>query len=514
MDFSDKTKSDKFPLNDSHNVSKDRTTRISRRKFVVVGGVAVGVIVGSTLYYLSPVLRSLADSLFKLGEKETATTTVTQPLTIQDLQWTPLRIVNSKVYDGRVSFSVENLDPSADQITLDFDSYYPPEIPQTAFTSEADRTYAFTGTGKKQTFSQDIGNLIGGRQYRALVTVKDKNGKETVNYADTPYVREFEKFAAKDVTVGVQYGTWWTYGAWRRSYPFSVTPILGNYDSRDMFVVNKQIDMLTGFGGNAFLSFLNDARSDSNTLSLFESPLIDDVSIGLVYDVPYRLLGKDHGNVNLNDTAVKNKFEADLKYLAQKYFARKNYFRIKGMPVLYLYHAGESFSGNVASVIKQVKESVRKETGFDIFLIGETVMFDSPSYTLVKPYDAVTRFGTFYNKDPSSEYPGGINNNEDNLRRLYQRWSSYAHQLGVHFIPTAMPGFISIRPSEKNNPVLPKSTKRFAEQLKIGMDFLDDDIRCLFVTTWNDYAENTNIEPTVQEGYGYLQTLRDTLAEQ
>lgn len=512
MDFSDNKKRDKFPLINCDNALKDRTNRISRRKFVVVGGVAVGVIVGSTLYYLSPALRSLADSLFKLGERGTATTTVIQPLTIEDLQWNPTRTVNSKVYDGKIGFTIDNVDISNDQISLNFNTIYPSKIPQTAFTNEADRSYSFTATSKKQTFSQEIDSLIGGRQYRATVTVKDKNGKETVNYADTPYVREFEKFASKDVTVGVQYGTWWKYGAWVRPYQFTVTPVLGNYDSGDMFVIDRHIDMLTGFGGSVFLSFLKDYITDYNTSLLFDSPLINDVSIGLTYDVPYRLLGKETGNVNLHDTTIKNRFEADLKYLAQKYFARKNYFRIKGMPAVYLYHAGESFSGNVASIIKQIKESVRKETGFDLFLVGETVMFDSPKYNSIKPYDAVTRFGTFYNKDPSSDFPGGISNNEDSLRRLYQKWSSYARQLGVHFIPTAMPGFISIRPWEKDKPTLPKSTKRFADQLKIGMEFLDDDIRCLFVTTWNDYAENTNIEPTVQEGYNYLKLLRDAVS--
>ena len=511
MYFSDNKKNAEIFLKDSDSVSNDRTTRISRRKFVVVGGVAVGVVVGGALYYLSPALRSLVNSLLHTDEQGTTTTAaIIGPTTIEDLQWNPTRTVNSKVYDGTVGFTVDNLDPSNEQVTLGFNTIYPQKIPKQAFASEPDRSYSFTGTSEKQTFSQDIADLIGGRQYRATVTVKDKNGRETVNYADTPYVREFEKFAAKDVTVGVQYGTWWTYGAWQR--PFTVMPILGNYDSSDMFVVNRHIDMLTGFGGNVFLSFLKDTKTDSNTSLLFESPLIDDVSIGLVYDVPYRLLGEDHGEVNLNHASTKNKFEADLKYLAQKYFARKNYFRIKGMPAVYLYHAGESFSGNVTSRIKEVKDSVRKETGFEMFLVGETVMFDSPRNDRVKPYDAITRFGTFYNKDPNSDYPGGINNNENNLKRLYKKWSSYARQLGVHFIPTAMPGFISIRPSEKNNPVLPKSTKRFADQLKIGMDFLDDDIRCLFVTTWNDYAENTNIEPTVQEGYDYLKLLRDAVS--
>jgi len=481
---------------------------MNRRRFLkYAGGTAAAI--GASALGLDYLL-----TLKNLNQAGAPTTVTVAAPSIENIQWTPTRVQNSKVYDGRVTFDVKNINRLSTDVKLDFQPFTPEQYPKAAFPAEEPRTYSLKPASTEpetntMSFSQDITNLKGGKQYRALATVKDKSGKETVDYVDTPYIRELERLDVKDVTVGVQYGTWWTYGAWQR--PFTVTPLLGSYTSSDPFVINRHIDMLTGFGGKAFLSFLDDAETDLNTSLLFDSPLIDDVSIGLVYDVPYRLLGKDHGEVNLNDASTKNKFKADLKYLAQKYFARKNYFRIKGMPTVYLYHAGESFSGNVTSRIKEVKDSVRKETGFDMFLIGETVMFDSPSYTLVKPYDAVTRFGTFYNKDPSSEYPGGINNNEDNLRRLYQRWSSYAHQLGVHFIPTAMPGFISIRPSEKNNPVLPKSTKRFADQLKIGIDFLDDDIRCLFVTTWNDYAENTNIEPTVQEGYSYLQTFRNTL---
>jgi hypothetical protein len=488
----------------------DYSNAIRRRDFLRYGLVLAG---GATAAYLGYkfLYKPRTYTQPYNSTNTTSATTAVEPLAIEYLRWNPTRIVNSKVYDGTVSFAVDNLDPLNDQITLNFDTIYPPEIPQTAFTSEPDKSYSFAATSKKQAFSQDVADLVGGRQYRAIATVKDKNGNETVDYADTPYIREFEKFASKDVTVGVQYGTWWNYQTWRKVNP-TVTPLLGNYDSGDMFVVNKQIDMLTGFGGNAFLSFLTDSYSDYLTSNMFDSPLINDAQIGLTYHVDYRLLRQEYAPVDLDDQNIRNSFESDLRYLAQKYFGRKNYLRINGMPALYLYQA-RTLSGNVETRIKEIKESLRKETGYDIFLIGDTIIWNSPDGSRIRPYDAITKWTSYYKDDGDRyDFPDGIDNNEDNLRHLYQMWSSYAHQLGVHFIPSAMPGFVTIYPPQSDKPVLSKSTKRFADQLKVGMDFLDDEIRCLFVTSWNDYAENTNIEPTVQEGYSYLKILRDAVS--
>jgi len=96
--------------------------------------------------------------------------------------------------------------------------------------------------------------------------------------------------------------------------------------------------------------------------------------------------------------------------------------------------------------------------------------------------------------------PGGINNNEDNLRRFYGIWSCYFNRLGVHLIPTAMPGFVM---KSTYQTILPKSTERFASQLRIGMDFLDDEIRCLFITGFEKHVFPFKCHETCIEG-GFL----------
>jgi hypothetical protein len=44
------------------------------------------------------------------------------------------------------------------------------------------------------------------------------------------------------------------------------------------------------------------------------------------------------------------------------------------------------------------------------------------------------------------------------------------------------------------------------------MDFVDRN-QMLNIVSWDEWAENSCIEPSVEDGFKYLQTLRDTLAE-
>jgi len=512
LDFCDNTKSAKFPLNDSHGVSKDRTTRISRRKFVVVGGVAIGVVVGGALYYLSPALRSLADSLFKLGQKETATTTVTQPLTIQDLQWTPVRIVNSKVYDGRVSFTVENLDPSADQITLDFDSYYPPEIPQTAFTSEADRTYAFTGTSKKQAFSQDIVNLVGGRQYRALVTVKDKNGRETVNYTNTPYVREFEVAESSNVSVGAYYLPWGDlthYLGTGDLQSSNLTPLLGwyGYETYDPFFISKHIDWSTGHKMNSWLVgwWGNDGRLNK----VFSNPLASDVSIGVQYISNDLLKVVNKGGwptINLDDPSNMSKLTADMEILARDFFSLPQYWKLNGRPIV-SYYFSRYFVGNVPNVIGQLRD-IGQDNGFKPFIIGDEIYWyeipnESPDWW--KAYDALSAYALHANRN------AGVTkeNYEARLDSLFNLWSKSGR-----LIPIAMPGFehidLQARANDpKNLDAIDRDPTKFVTRLQIARKYVDPELNTLMITSFNDWFDNSQVEPTTQEGFKYLNTVKE-----
>ena len=494
-------------MKDSDSVSNDRTTRISRRKFVVVGGVAVGVVVGGTLYYLSPALRNLVNSLLNIGGQGTTTTTaIIGPTTIEDLQWNPTRTVNSKVYDGKVSFAVDNSDPSNDQITLDFGSIYPVGMPQTAFTSEADRTYAFTSSGKRQTFSQDIANLVGGRQYRALVTVKDKNGKETVNYADTPYVREFENIA-KDagINIGAYYYPWYP----KSTLSYQGTPLLGYYNSQDQFVISKHIDWSSGYGIGYWLSSWFGPLDYRNQV-LFSNNLIDDVRIGITYESVDRLRDditpEGYDSFNMNDKSNVDVLVNDFRSLAQNYFGLPQYWKIDNKPVVFLY-LSRAYIGDISHALGLARSAVQ-EYGFDPFIIGDEVFWDSPSQTpssRLRSFDAITA----YNLHSQPHYGVTDSNYESRIDSLFRAWSSKANAAGTRFIPLATPGFRIINSPERT---LTRDVSRFEKRLKIAKKFVDSKIKVMMITTFNEWFENTFVEPSTNEKFDYLQATRGAIS--
>jgi hypothetical protein len=57
---------------------------------------------------------------------------------------------------------------------------------------------------------------------------------------------------------------------------------------------------------------------------------------------------------------------------------------------------------------------------------------------------------------------------------------------------------------------VPRSLEYFKTNLGIAKDFVDKS-KLMKISTWNEWEENTNIEPSTHEGFEYLQTLRDTL---
>jgi len=483
---------------------------MNRRRFLKYAGTTAAVVGASAL--------GLKYFLTSKTSKVTQTTTV-GPLTIEDLQWNPTRTVNSKVYDGTVGFTVDNLNPS-DQITLDFGSIYPSGMPRTAFTSEADRTYAFTGTSKKQTFSQGIVNLIGGRQYRALVTVKDKNGKETVNYIDTPYVREFENIA-KDagILIGASYYTWLG-NPWYKLSP-SVMPLLGLYSTSNPLVASKHIDWATGLGIHHFYCAYTPGTQDGGITAadkrvetLINNSLIGDIKFAMLYETGERLAGEteDLSKVNLNEPSTFSTIQSDFAHIAKKYFSHPSYLIVDGRPVVYIYATGAIKSDIVAPFAKL--RQYLKDLGFEPYLIGDEIEIrwgERINSNRLKAFDAVTG----YTLPPTGNY---VDRSPSAVRAEYSRWQSAAHSVGVEIVPSVSPGFddrylVQIGYRAKSYGYVPRSIEYFKTNLQIAKEFVDKS-KLLKISTWNEWEENTNIEPTVEEGYGYLQTLRDTLAGQ
>ena len=415
---------------------------------------------------------------------------------------------------------MDNLDPS-DQITLDFDSIYPRGIPKEAFAAEPDRPYSFAGTSKKQTFSQDIVNLIGGRQYRALVTVKDKNGKGTVNYADTPYVREFENIT-KDagILVGASYYTWLG-NPWYKLSP-SVMPLLGLYSTSDPLVASKHIDWATGLGIHHFYCAYTPGTQDGGITAadrrigtLVNNSLIGDIKFALLYETGEVLGGETEGlsHVNLNDPSTFSIIQSDFTHIARNYFSHPSYLTIDGRPVIYIYATGAIVS-DIVTAFAKLRQHLKGLGFVDPYFIGDEMEIrwgERIDSKRLQAFDAVTG----YILPPVQE---DVDRSSSAVRAEYSRWRSAAHAVGVEIIPSVSPGFddrylVQIGYRQRSFGYVPRRTEYFKTNLQIAKEFVDKS-KMLKIGTWNEWEENTNIEPTVQDGFKYLQTLRDTLAEE
>jgi adenine C2-methylase RlmN of 23S rRNA A2503 and tRNA A37 len=58
------------------------------------------------------------------------------------------------------------------------------------------------------------------------------------------------------------------------------------------------------------------------------------------------------------------------------------------------------------------------------------------------------------------------------------------------------------------NILLPKSTDRFKKQIEIAKSYIDDNLRTINVTTFNEWHEDTYIEPSVEDTFEYLKVLK------
>lgn len=495
---------------------------MNRRRFLKYAG-ATATFVGASALGLDYLLtRGINPS------QTTTTSVITVPApTIENLKWTPTRVQNGKVYDGNISFDVENPNFPPSEVELTFTPVFPSEIPKAAIPAESTRSYSFTGTHQTENFSQSVTDLKGGKQYSAEATAKDQAGKETAGRLDVPYVREFENIIQNlKIRATALYYPAYTAGA--RDWNGTIgTPLLGHYDSSDPFAINRHIDWASGFGIGTFLPNFTGPTFPSTSIVkdvYMKNPIAEDMKFAFQYESHWRLRqtpAPGWFNINVDDSSNREVIKNDFDFLAQNFFDDSNYLRIDSKPVVYLYLA-RALIGDVPSFINELRRHM-ENIGHEIYLVADEVFWYYNCCKLVDPttssvtkriksYDAITAFNTY---SPGDEEL--LNGFESNVDSLFSRWSRVAKSLNVGFIPCALPGIdLSVAPwnppelRSKWKP-LQRSVERFREQLNICKKYVDPKLQTLLIF-FNEWNENSGVEPSVEDGFKYLQTLRDTLA--
>ena len=216
-------------------------------------------------------------------------------------------------------------------------------------------------------------------------------------------------------------------------------------------------------------------------------------------------------------------FDSDMIDFAKHYFANKSYLRIDGRPVVFLYLT-RTLTGNVAALIQGAR-AVLKEHGFNPYFIGDEVYWrvtpeaqlpqgpvltTAPQVQRIEQFDAVTSYILYYG-DPekmfgpasdSTGYPGLTNIAADQRFLLTVYRNSTDNHVPV--IPDIAPGFNDrgFR-LPTNHPALPRQWLPGAGPAStldhffkcVAIPEVEPSLPIVMVTSWDDWNEDTGIEP-------------------
>jgi glycoprotein endo-alpha-1,2-mannosidase len=216
-------------------------------------------------------------------------------------------------------------------------------------------------------------------------------------------------------------------------------------------------------------------------------------------------------------------FDSDMLTFADLYFRNASYLRIGGRPVVFLYLT-RTLTGDVAGMIRGAR-TVLKARGFNPYFIGDEVYWrvtpetlspagpvltTTPQVDRLKQFDAVTSY-TLYYGDPEPEfgpakdsrgYPGTTNIAADQRFLLTVYRNATAGRVPV--IPDVEPGFndrgfrlLTEHPAQPRQWLPGSDSGSSLDHFFrcVAIPELDPSLPIVMLTSWNDWNEDTGIEP-------------------
>ena len=341
-----------------------------------------------------------------------------------------------------------------------------------------------------------------------------------------------------DYLTGVYYYPWYS-NTWGHEWPEGFvrdyldpvqTPVLGQYDSRDSSVIRQHLDWCNQYGIDLWVCswWGIDSREDITIKNYIQPELTaNDVKFAIFYESA--ILGQTPFEI---DSDLETQLINDYTYIADTYFNHPNYFKINNRPVVYIY-LSRIYEGDYVGAFSNVRQAI-SDLGYDLYLVGGEMSWRAPTDHM-NFLDAVAAYVILGVQDYGidTDFFGS-------LGALYSNWEEAADERNITLIPVAVPGFNnrkSWKTSPDNSIVIPRrgtegasQTSYFEEYIKILRPFVDSDLKLMMITSWNEWHEDTQIEPLnvapptnqdttytngyYYEGYGmkFLKTVQELLA--
>jgi hypothetical protein len=318
--------------------------------------------------------------------------------------------------------------------------------------------------------------------------------------------------ADKDYFVGTYYYPWYGNNKFHGSLPLGhttlvyhldpqMTPQLGWYNQTHPDVISQHYKWARYAGINFFVtSYWGSGSTEDSIIQnyMFNNPDRGDIKLA----------------VFLEPSITPSNIITQTNYLCDNYFYRPGYYRIDNKPVVFIYITRAMTDPNLTTYIDSLRNTAASK-GYTVYIVGDEVWgypsipYETPRVSLM---DAVTNYDVYGNL-------GAGHFATDSALNTWQSrntsWKNFVNSLGKQFIPAVSPGFNDRGVRDGHTPT---SRKLYNETYAFGTLFsgmLDRakstaDMNMIMVTSWNEWHEDTQIEPVtpapatnLDDGGGY-----------
>ncbi len=203
---------------------------------------------------------------------------------------------------------------------------------------------------------------------------------------------------------------------------------------------------------------------------------------------------------------------------------------MESKPVFYFYE-GKGLFGDVENAILSIRDIIKQEYNINLFLISDhTHLSANPNDTfrdvewgkVAELFDALMPMGGLYDGflGYRNYFKGTpVENSIDNQKWLEfidignKKWSSFSKQKELTYMPSA-PAGISYRYTEWGNPEWPRLERDpvlLKDRMKLALAYIDAKYRILFLPEYNNFFEESVLQPDTKYGFKLLEAVRDSL---
>lgn len=350
----------------------------------------------------------------------------------------------------------------------------------------------------------------------------------------------FSSYNKPSILVGSYYYSWfpnnWSHGYVGRKLKLQITPELGEYSSNDLAVFRKHLNMAKDAGINFFImdwwpnrpwvrdnykNLLSEFDSDGKFKFAihYETLDIDDPSKPSV--LPNGIRAQEGENIRFMTPQRADRMKLHWQHIADFYMKHPSYLRVNGRPVLFVY-ATRHLVGDVANAIREARMHVEKTTGVKLFLVADEVFFNvmnyssedgiylmdylEPNWDRLVVFDALTAYNPYDSTKVGHGGYEGVSSFVGDVTSSYATYKEIANTLGVLFVPSVIPGYNDRGVRLVNNHFVIPRTIDWGSQdsfLKKSFysycaPFIDQYTPMFTVTSWNEWNEGTQIEPSIE----------------